>query len=119
MTEIPIRNTTRTVVVDDHVFEAMSSDPDLLDINALKGLSLHKMGFAWRHTRKDGGYATVVVHRWVADNFLPKPSRRSVVVFKNGDRLDCRIENLELQDYSEFTKRIKADERLGKANDVR
>lgn len=46
-------------------------------------------------TKPNGSYGSQFVHRLVALTFIPKPSHKSCVNHKNGDKLDCFYENLE------------------------
>ena len=43
----------------------------------------------------DGKQLTLMIHRLVAEYFVPNPNNYTIVHHKNGNKLDCRAENLE------------------------
>lgn len=63
---------------------------------------LSKSSGYWHFSFKGKVYT---VHRLVAEAFIPNPEGLSVVVHKNGDRLDNRVENLEWITHKESVSR--------------
>lgn len=50
------------------------------------------------HFRDESGkirYTSRGIGIMVAENFLPNPNQSKRIIFKNGDKTDCRVENLE------------------------
>lgn len=64
-------------------------------------LKMDKGGYAIVQLRKNGIYKTCVVHRLVAEAFLPNPNNLPQVHHLNHDRKDNRIQNLKWVSKSE------------------
>ncbi len=99
--KLPLKNTDKTVIVSGDVYEAIINNKYLQKIEFLKNLRMHSSGYAFfqkNYPRKDGTYKneTIYLHRWVAETLSTKPDvdRRLFVTFVNGNRLDCRKENI-------------------------
>jgi hypothetical protein len=55
----------------------------------------HSTGYQMINLCKDGERKTYLVHRLVAQAYIPNPENLPVVHHKNSIRTDCRVENLE------------------------
>jgi AP2 domain. len=99
--KIKLKNSDKVVLLDDRVYEWVQSDPYLSQLDLLNNLRLHSSGCAvfqktWK--KAEGGYKTetIYLHKLVAEKFLSgdKTSEKRLVGAKNGDKLDCRLENI-------------------------
>ena len=61
-------------------------------------------------------YRTFLVKRLVAQSFLPNPENKQYVKTKNGNKLDCRSDNLEWCSASESAKQAIRDGKRKKPN---
>jgi hypothetical protein len=63
----------------------------------MDGWRLHSAGYAVRQYSRQGQILTHYMHKLLADHFLPPPQAgsRLFVRMKNGEKLDCRLDNLE------------------------
>jgi len=111
MKKVKLKNSTETALVDDHVMQALKDDPALKRIGFMDIVSLHSAGYAWAQKKlskkRDGRKENVAVylHKWVAEHFIPEPisDYKNVVTFKDGNRLNCTIENLVWSNRSKLT----------------
>jgi hypothetical protein len=115
--KIPLKNSELTALVDDKAYEFLSENEYLKSVNFLKNLRLHSSGYAFFQkstSTSKGMYKTVTIylHKLLAETFLPKPSakKRLYVLLRNGERLDCRIENLEWATFSKVTRNTRKRE---------
>lgn len=118
--KVKIKNSDAFVLLDDFAFEWLSTDPYYVSIDFLSNLRVHSSGCAvfqknWRNLK--GGYQTetIYLHRLIAEKYLShkKTSKNLWVGCLNGNKLDCRVENLCFRSRSEASRRRKARNRSG------
>lgn len=100
--KIKLRNSPNHALISEEVYEYILNNSYLISVNFLDCLRIHSNGYAFfqkNHPLKKGGYRneTIYLHRYIAERFIPKPEseRKLYVSIKNGNKLDCRNENLE------------------------
>jgi hypothetical protein len=100
--KIGLKNSKKTVLVNDFTYEYITTNPYMLQLKLSENLREHSNGYAvfqksW--PQKSGKYKTetIYLHKLVAEKFIAKPDneQKLVVIIKNGNPLDCRVENLE------------------------
>ena len=112
--KLPLKNTDKLLLVSDDGYELITNNPYFKSINLLKHLRIHSYGYAFyqkNHPKPDGkGYKneTIYIHRYIAERLIeqPKSEKRLLVTFKNGDRLDCRTNNLMWATSSQIIRNI-------------
>lgn len=111
--KISLKNTDKQLLVSDDGYEILTNNPYFKSINMLKHLRIHSYGYAFyqkNHPKPGGGYKneTIYVHRYIAERLIPQPKseKRLLVTFKNGDRLDCRTNNLMWATSSQIIRNI-------------
>jgi len=100
--ELYLKNCLDVVVVDDHVFDFLNSNTDLKDKKFIEYLRKHSFGYPfYQRSLKNPEtnqfeVKTIYLHKFIAETFIPKPEdlKDPMVLFKNNNRLDCRLENL-------------------------
>ncbi len=107
-------------MVEDHVYDWLTSDPELVAGDFVNNLRLHSSGCAvYQRTSRieKGKYdtATIYLHKHIAEKFLSehKTERRNVVGALNGDKLDCRIDNLVYRSRSVASRKRKTSNKVG------
>lgn len=100
--KINLKNANDAVIIDDFVHQHFENDLYLKSLNFEKNLRLHSSGYAvfqkaWR--QKDQSYKTetIYLHKRIAEKFIPMPKSDEKLIVRviNGNKLDCRIKNLE------------------------
>ncbi|MCW5921234.1 MAG: hypothetical protein KIS77_02750 [Saprospiraceae bacterium] len=118
--KIKLKNSNDMVLLDAHIYEALSIDPYLSKINFINSLRKHSSGCAvfqktWK--KADGTFKTetIYLHKLVAERFLSnqRKGNRKLVGSKNGDKLDCRLENLVWRSRSLASRQRKTTSKTG------
>ncbi len=115
--KIKLKNSDDHLLTDDVAYEYLSTNDYLVSLKLLDNIRLHSSGYAFfqkSRPNRDGTYKTetIYLHKLIAEKFVPKPSssKRLYVLLKNGNRLDCRIKNLEWANFSKVTRNTKYHE---------
>lgn len=118
--KVKLKNADEEVLLDDQVYEYLTSDPYLVKVDFINNLRRHSSGCAvfqktWK--KADGGYKTetIYLHKLVAEKFLlnTRTSKRNLVGAKNGNKLDCRLENLIYRSRSVASRKRKTSSKVG------
>ncbi len=118
--KVKLKNADENVLLDDHVYEALSNDAYLSKVDFINNLRRHSSGCAvfqktWK--KVEGGYKTetIYLHRLVAERFLADDQTRknNLVGAKNGNKLDCRLENLIWRSRSVASRQRKTSSKVG------
>ncbi len=118
--KIKLKNADDYVLLDDFAYEWLSKDPYYVELDLLNNLRRHSSGCAvfqknWR--KLSGGYKTetIYLHRLIAEKYLSreKTPEEWLVSAKNGNKLDCRIENLCFRSRSLASRYRKTRNRTG------
>ncbi|MBK6930682.1 MAG: Pathogenesis-related transcriptional factor and ERF protein [Saprospirales bacterium] len=118
--KVKLKNADDMVMLDDHVFEWLTSDPYLSRIDLIHNLRKHSSGCAvfqktWK--KADGSFKTetLYLHKLIAEKYLTdmKSGKKKLVGAKNGDKLDCRLENLIYRSRSVASRQRKTSSKTG------
>lgn len=108
-------------MLDDHVYDYLTSDPYLVKVDFINNLRRHSSGCAvfqktWPKAG-GGGYKTetIYLHKLIAEKFLPdqRSGERNLVGARNGNKLDCRLENLVWRSRSVASRQRKTSSKCG------
>ena len=122
MTELTLKNSSERVLIDTQVYEELLQNPHLTEVNFFTNLRLHSsrcVVFQKTHPRTDGqpGYRTetIYLHKLIAEHYLAdkRNARCNLVGCRNGNKLDCRLENLEYRSRAEASRKRKSSSKLG------
>ncbi|OHX65651.1 AP2/ERF family transcription factor [Flammeovirga pacifica] len=113
--KIQLKNSPNQVIVDDYVYEHLSTNPYLQSIDFIYNLREHSSGRAvfqksWRQTNGKYKTDTIYLHKYIAENFLEKKDDKNASLIRiiNGNRLDCRIKNLTYANRSEIKRNTRS-----------
>jgi hypothetical protein len=102
------------VLLSEETYKLITEDPKYASKKMVENLRKHSNGYAFyqkNHPQKDGAYIneTLYLHKIMADHFLgePESEEHRYVMFRNGNKLDCRLENLSWATRSEITRNTK------------
>jgi len=118
--KVKLKNANDAVLLDDHVYEWLTSDPYLAQIDLINNLRKHSSGCAvfqknWK--RADGKYKTetIYLHKLIAERFLSeeKTGGKKLVSARNDDKLDCRIENLYYRSRAAASRQRRTSNKTG------
>lgn len=118
--KVKLKNADEAVLLDDHVYEWLSTDPYLSKVDLLHNLRKHSSGCAvfqktWK--KADGSFKTetIYLHKLIAEKFLntQKTGNKRLVGAKNGDKLDCRVENILYRSRSVASRQRKTSSKTG------
>jgi hypothetical protein len=116
-----LKNSEKKVFISEDIYLKLCEDEYLKSINFLQELRLHSNGYAFfqksfarTEVGSKGGYITIYLHKCIAEKFLPKKDLqgKQYVMFKNGNRLDCRTENLEWTSRGQITSTTRKNSSL-------
>ena len=117
---IKLKNAEDTVLIDDRVYEWIISDPYLSKIDILNNLRMHSSGcvvFQKTWKKAEGGFKTetIYLHKLIAEKFLAsdKNTVQRLVGAKNGDKLDCRLENIVYRSRATASRMRKTSSNTG------
>lgn len=120
LVKIKLKNSDDNVILDDNVYEFLTSDPYLDQIKFVDNLRKHSSGcvvFQKTWKNPDGGYKTetIYLHKLIAEKFLSnqRSSVKNLVGAKNGDKLDCRTDNILWRSRSVASRQRKTSSRAG------
>jgi hypothetical protein len=118
--KVKLKNSDDVVLLDDQVYEYLTTDPYLVKVDFINNLRKHSSGCAvfqktWK--KADGNYKTetIYLHKLVAEKFLgdKKTRERNLVGARNGNKLDCRLENIVYRSRSVASRKRKTSSRAG------
>lgn len=118
--KVKLKNSDDMVLLDGHVYEALIADPYLSKVDFINNLRKHSSGCAvfqktWK--KADGSFKTetIYLHKLIAERFLPsdKNSSRRLVGARNGDKLDCRLDNITWRSRSIASRQRKTSSKTG------
>lgn len=118
--KVKLKNTDDHVLLDPKVYEWLTTDEHLTKLDMINNLRKHSSGCAvfqktWK--KEEGGYRTetIYLHKIIAEKFLSdtKTPVKRLVGAKNGDKLDCRLENVEYRSRATASRKRKTSSRAG------
>ncbi|MEM9922007.1 MAG: Pathogenesis-related transcriptional factor and ERF protein [Bacteroidota bacterium] len=118
--KIKLKNADEVVILDDNVYEYLTTDQYLVKVDFINNLRRHSSGcavFQKTWPRASGGYKTetIYLHKLIAEKFLAdqRSKTRNLVGAKNGNKLDCRLENLVWRSRSVASRQRKTSSKVG------
>ena len=118
--KIKLKNADDVVIVDDTVYEYLTTDPYLVKVDFINNLRRHSSGcavFQKTWPKAGGGYKTetLYLHKLIAEKYLTDQNKggRNLVGARNGNKLDCRLENIVWRSRSIASRQRKTSSKVG------
>lgn len=118
--KVKLKNAEDTVLLDDQVYEWLTNDEYLSRVGLIHNLRKHSSGcvvFQKTWKKSEGGYKTetIYLHKLIAEKYLTdqKKGTLRLVGAKNGDKLDCRLENIVYRSRSVASRQRKTSSKTG------
>ncbi len=112
--KIKLKNDDGHVIVDDHVYEYFANDPYYKSINFINCIRKHSTGcavFQKSWPKASGGYKveTIYLHKFIAEKWMSDKisGDDNLIGAINGDKLDCRVENLMVRSKATMSRQRK------------
>jgi len=118
--KVKLKNADDHVILDSNVYEWLTSDGYLTKVDFINNLRRHSSGCAvfqktWK--KKEGGYKTetIYLHKLIAEKYLAdtKKDGKNLVGAENGNKLDCRLENLLYRTRAVASRKRKTSSKTG------
>lgn len=118
--KIKLRNSDETALIDKEVHDFLTKDSKMKKLDIINRFRRHSSGcavFQKAHPQKDGSLKieTIYLHKLVAEKFKKKDRTKvkNLVGAKNGNKLDCRVENVEWRSRSTASRKRKSSSQAG------
>jgi len=118
--KINLRNSKEKVILDDKGYKFLTTDKYLAGLDIVSRLRKHSSGcavFQRTQKQKKGGYKTetIYLHKLIAEKFIKKgrSKTKGLVGALNGNKLDCRIDNLAFRSRSTASRQRKSSSKAG------
>lgn len=118
--KVKLKNADDHVILDAEVYEWLTSDPYLVKIDFINNLRKHSSGCAffqktWKTSKNSYKTETIYLHKHIAEKYLKdtKTAKRKLVGAKNGDKLDCRLENILYRSRATASRQRKTSSKTG------
>lgn len=122
MRQLTLKNAPETAVVDERVYAELSRDAHLAEIQFFTNLRKHSSGCVvfqktYKKPGRNAGYRTetIYLHKLIAERYLThqRTAERRLVGCKNGNKLDCRLENIEYRTRAVASRKRKTSSQAG------
>lgn len=118
--KIKLKNADEFAIFDEQVYNYLITDDHLVKIDFINNIRKHSSGCGvfqkvWKNS--DGSYVTetIYLHKLIAEKFLShqKTDKKNLVGANNGNKLDCRLENLAYRSRSHASRKRKTANKTG------
>lgn len=118
--KVKLKNADDHVILDADVYEWLTSDPYLAKIDFINNLRKHSSGCAffqktWKTSKNSYKTETIYLHKHIAEKYLKgtKTDKKRLVGAKNGDKLDCRLDNILYRSRATASRQRKTSSKTG------
>ena len=118
--KVKLKNSDDVAIFDQAVYDYLTTDDYLVKIDFINNIRKHSSGCGvfqkvWKNP--DGSYVTetIYLHKLIAEKFLSnsKTERENLVGALNGNKLDCRLDNLVYRSRAQASRQRKTTSHTG------
>jgi hypothetical protein len=119
---IQLKNSEDQALLDLQVYEELLQDPHLSEVDFFNNLRRHSSGCVvfqktYKRSGAEKGYRTetIYLHKLIAERYISdnRVGNKTLVGAKNGNKMDCRLDNLEYRNRSVASRKRKSSSKLG------
>ncbi len=117
---IKLKNYEDEILLDKDIYEELLADRKVAELELLTNLRKHSSGcavFQKTYKNEDGSFRTetIYLHRFIAERFLKDQysEENNLVGARNGNKLDCRLDNLVWRSRATASRQRKTASRSG------
>lgn len=118
--KVKLKNSDDFALLDQDVYDYLNNHPYYGKVKLLSNLRKHSSGCAvfqktWKKEDKSYVTETIYLHKLIAETFLPegKNKENNLVGTLNGNKLDCRKENIVWRSRAWASRQRKTTSRTG------
>ncbi len=118
--KVKLKKSEAHITLDDFVYEYFINDPYYKKLDLINNIRKHSTGcavFQKSWVKASGGYKveTIYLHKFIAEKWLAdkRTDECNLVGAINGDKLDCRVENLMFRTKAVMSRQRKARSSTG------
>lgn len=118
--KVKLKNSDDVAIFNQTVYDFLTTDPHLVKIDFINNIRRHSSGCGvfqkvWKNL--DGSYVTetIYLHKLIAEKFLlnQKTKKENLVGAINGNKLDCRLENLVYRSRAQASRQRRTTSHTG------
>lgn len=118
--KVKLKNADNYVLLDEEAYTWLTTDPYLVRVDFINNLRQHSSGCAffqktWKKADETFKTETIYLHKAIAERYLSDQKKGKCILVGtiNGNKLDCRFENLTYRSRAEASRKRRTTSKTG------